>query len=261
MNYLQRGLLAGMALLILFSASACTENKADSLTRVQKAKEISFAMSGGYPPFNFFNSENTLVGFDIDVAQELARRMGVAFKPVTTDWSGIIEGLRAGTYDGILGSMAVTEQRLKVVNFSIPYYFSGAQVMVRKDSPIKSAKDLQGKIIGVVTGTTFADDAAKLGAKEVKLYKDDTQTLMELNNRVVDGVITDRVVGANAMNSDRFVLSMLGSPLRSEDIAVALRKEDDTLLKKINEELAAMHKDGTLSAISRKWLHTDITVQ
>ena len=79
MNYLQRGLLAGMALLILFSASACTENKADSLTRVQKAKEISFAMSGGYPPFNFFNSENTLVGFDIDVAQELARRMGVAF--------------------------------------------------------------------------------------------------------------------------------------------------------------------------------------
>ena len=261
MNYLQRGLLAGVALLILFSASACTENKADSLTRVQEAKEISFAMSGGYPPFNFFNSENTLVGFDIDVAQELARRLEVAFKPVTTDWSGIIEGLRAGTYDGILGSMAVTEQRLKVVNFSIPYYYSGAQVMVRKGSPIESAKNLQGKIIGVVTGTTFADDAGKLGAKEIKLYKDDNQTLMELNNGVVDGVITDRVVGVNAMNSERFALSMLGSPLRSENIAVALRKEDDTLLKKINEVLAAMHKDGTLSAISHKWLHTDITVQ
>ncbi len=261
MTALKRGLLAGMALVILFSMSACTDNKADSLTRVQKAKEITFAMSGGYPPFNFYNSENKLVGFDVDVAQELARRLGVTFKPVTTDWSGIIEGLRAGTYDGILGSMAVTEQRLKVVNFTVPYYYSGAQIMVKKGSPFTSAKDLEQKIIGVVTGTTFADDAAKLGAKEVKLYKDDTQTLMELNNGVVDGVITDRVVGVNAMNSNKFSLSMLGSPLRSEAIAVALRKEDDTLLKKINEELADMHKDGTLTAISKKWLNTDITVQ
>ena len=253
-------LLAGMVILILFSVTACTESKVDSLTRVRKAKEISFAMSGGYPPFNFFNPENKLVGFDVDVAQELAHRMGVAFRPVTTDWSGIIEGLRAGTYDGILGSMAVTDQRLKIVSFSAPYYYSGAQVMVKKDSPAKSAKDLQGKILGVVTGTTFADDAAKLGAKEVKFYKDDTQTLMELNNGVVDGVITDRIVGITAMNTRRFALSMLGSPLRSEYIAVALRKEDDTLLSKINEELAAMHKDGTLSAISQKWLNTDITV-
>lgn len=133
--------------------------------------------------------------------------------------------------------------------------------MVKKDSLAKSAKDLDGKIIGVVTGTTFTDDANRLGAKEIKLYKDDTQTLMELNNGVVDGVITDRVVGVNAMNSGKFSLAMLGSPLRSEAIAVAFRKEDDTLLKKINTELAAMHKDGTLSAISKKWLNTDITVQ
>lgn len=260
MNSLSRSLLAGMVIFAVVSMSACSEDKTDSLTRVQKAKEISFAMSGGYPPFNFYNAENKLVGFDIDVAQELARRLGVAFKPVTTDWSGIIEGLRAGTYDGILGSMAVTNQRLKVVNFSVPYYYSGAQLMVKKESSAKTTKDLEGKTIGVVTGTTFAEDAAKLGAKEIRLYKDDTQTLMELDSGVVDGVITDRVVGVNAINSGKFFLAMLGSPLRSEDIAVAFRKEDDTLLKKINQEIAAMHKDGTLSAISNKWLNTDITV-
>lgn len=92
-------------------------------------------MSGGYPPFNFYSDTNELVGFDVDVAREVAARLGVALKPVTTEWSGIIEGLRSGVYDGILGSMAVTEDRLKVVNFSTPYYYSGAQMMVKRIHP------------------------------------------------------------------------------------------------------------------------------
>lgn len=260
MNILSRCLAVTAAMLILFSLCACSEENADSLARVKDAQEISFAMSGGYPPFNFYNSENQLVGFDVDVAREVAARLGVEFKPVTTEWSGIIEGLRSGAYDGILGSMAVTKERRKVVDFSTPYYYSGAQVMVRKDADLDSVNALEGKTLGVVTGTTFADDAAKLGAGDVKLYKDDTQTLMELSSGVVDGVITDRVVGVNAMNSGKFDIAMLGSPLRSEDIAVAFRKGDDTLLAKVDEILTAMHDDGTLSGFSRKWLKTDITV-
>ncbi|WP_147819050.1 ABC transporter substrate-binding protein [Salidesulfovibrio onnuriiensis] len=261
MNILSRFLAVCAAMLFLFALCACSEENADSLSRVKEAKEISFAMSGGYPPFNFYNSDNQLVGFDVDVAREVAKRLGVGFKPVTTEWSGIIEGLRAGAYDGILGSMAVTEQRLKVVNFSAPYYYSGAQLMIKKDAPYKTTAQLKGKVLGVVTGTTFAEDAAKLGANDVKLYKDDTQTLMELDSGVVDGVITDRVVGVTAMNTGKFDIAMLGSPLRSEDIAVAFRKGDDTLLHKVNEILAAMHEDNTLSGLSRKWLKTDITVQ
>lgn len=258
---IRRCLLACAAILCLFALNACTENADDALTRVQKAGVITFAMSGGYPPFNFFNAENQLVGFDVDVARELAKRLDVAFKPVTTDWSGIIEGLRAGTYDGILGSMAVTPERLKVVAFSTPYYYSGAQVMVRKGSPLKSVSDLKGKVVGVVTGTTFAKDAAGLGAGDIRLYKDDTQTLTELNNGVVDAVITDRIVGITAMNSGRFNIAALGSPLRSENIAVAFRKEDSALLQKIDAEIAVMHKDGTLSNLSRKWLKTDVTAR
>lgn len=239
----------------------CSEEAKDSMTRVKDAGEISFAMSGGYPPFNFYNDNNELVGFDVDVAREVATRLGVSFKPVTTEWSGIIEGLRSGAYDGILGSMAVTEKRLEVVNFSTPYYYSGAQVVVKKDAPFATPDALKGKTIGVVTGTTFADDAKKLGAGNVMLYKDDTHTLTELNNGVVDGVITDRVVGVNAMNSGKFDIALLGMPLRGEDIAVAFRKGDDTLLIEVNKVLDAMHQDGTLSKLSQKWLNTDITVR
>jgi polar amino acid transport system substrate-binding protein len=254
--------LLALALLCIAILPACSQDSPrDGLARVKEDGSISFAMSGGYPPFNFYNEKNELVGFDVDVSKEVARRLGVEFKPVTTEWSGIIEGLRSGVYDGILGSMAVTQERLKVVDFSTPYYYSGAQLMVREGSPFSAHADLSGKTIGVVTGTTFEQDAEKLGAGEVRLYKDDNQTLLELSNGVVDAVITDRVVGVNAMNSGKFQIALLGPPLRSEDIAVAIRKEDGTLLGEINGVLAAMHEDGTLSGISRKWLETDITTK
>ncbi len=261
MKTIFRSLAVFSAAVLLLGLLACSEEKVDSLQRVKNAGEISFAMSGGYPPFNFYNPDNQLVGFDVDVAGEVARRLGVTFKPVTTEWSGIIEGLRSGVYDGILGSMAVTKERLEVVDFSTPYYYSGAQLMVRKGSPLTAPEDLSGKIIGVVTGTTFAEDARKLGAGDIKLYKDDTQTLMELSNGVVDGVITDRVVGVNAMNSGKFDIMALGAPLRSENIAVAFKKDDTTLLTEVNKALDAMHADGTLSRLSLKWLNTDITIK
>lgn len=251
-------LTLGIALLAL---AGCGSEEQTALERVKADKEISFAMSGGYPPFNFYNEQNELVGFDVDVAREVASRLGVAFNPVTTEWSGIIEGLRSGAYDGILGSMAVTPQRLEVVDFSTPYYYSGAQLVVREDSVFQSPEDLKGKTVGVVTGTTFEQDAKQLGAGDVKLYKDDNQTLLELDNGVVDGVITDRVVGVNAMNGERFDVKLLGSPLRSEDIAVAIRKDDGALLQEINAVLAKMHEDGTLSAISQKWLNADVTTK
>src|SRR5690554_5214571 len=87
---------------------------------------ISFAGSGGYPPFNYMNDKGEVEGFDVDVAQEIADRLGMEMEYVTTAWDGIIEGLRARRYDGILGSMAITDEREERVDFSIPYYYSGA---------------------------------------------------------------------------------------------------------------------------------------
>ncbi|KJS23273.1 MAG: ABC transporter substrate-binding protein [Clostridiaceae bacterium BRH_c20a] len=239
--------------------SGCGQDKGDALVRVQKAGEISFAMSGGYPPFNYYDEKNELVGFDVDVSNEVAKRLGVEFRPVTTDWSGIIEGLRSGVYDGILGSMAVTDERKEKVDFSVPYYYSGAQLVVKENSPYKDPVDLKGKVIGVVTGTTFESDGEKLEAGEIKLYKDDNQTLMEVNSGVVDAVITDRVVGVNAINSGKFQIELLGNPLRSEDIAVAFRQSDDSLREAVDKILNEMHEDGTLKQLSEKWLQADIT--
>ncbi|AZO94338.1 transporter substrate-binding domain-containing protein [Halocella sp. SP3-1] len=251
-------LLSLLLLLVITMFSSFTIYAA-SLTEVIEKGEISFAMSGGYPPFNFYNEHNELVGYDVDVAAEIASRLGVEFEPVTTAWDGIIEGLRAGRYDGILGSMAITPSRLEVVDFSIPYYYSGAQLIVADDSLIETPADIDGKTVGVTTGTTFAEDARKLGAK-INLYEDDNQTLMELMNGRIDGVISDRMVGVGFKNKG-YAVKMAGELLRTEDIAVAFRKEDSTLLVEVNKILLEMHKDGTLAGIGDKWFGMDITLK
>jgi len=114
-----------------------------SWAKAKKRGVLSFAMSGGYPPFNYYNEKNELTGFDVEIAEAVCERLGVRYKPVTTAWDGIIEGLRAGRYDGVWGSMAITEERLEIVDFTDPYYVSGAQLVVREDSPITGAESLR----------------------------------------------------------------------------------------------------------------------
>lgn len=230
----------------------------------ESTNSISFAGSGGYPPFNFMTDEGDVIGFDVDVAAEIAKRMGRELEYKTTAWDGIIEGLRAGRYDGILGSMAVTEEREKVVDFSDPYYYSGPQLIVRKDSNISGPQDLTSEsVIGLVTGTTFEQDAEKLGV-QVKLYEDDTQTLLELLNGRVDGVLTDRIVGLNAISELKQgdQLTLVGSTLRTETMGIAFQDDDDELRQQVNTVLSEMRADGTLTSISEKWFSgQDITVE
>ncbi len=225
---------------------------------------ISFAGSGGYPPFNFITDQGDVDGFDVDVAGEIANRLDRELDYVTTSWDGIIEGLRAGRYDGILGSMGITDERSEIVDFSTPYYYSGPQLIVRQDSGITGPEDLDGSnVIGLVTGTTFEQDAERLGVR-ISLYEDDLQTLMELLNGRIDGVLTDRIVGLNAMSAmpRGEDLELVGSVLRTERMGVALQKGSE-LLDQVNDALEEMRADGTMLAISEKWFGDgiDITVE
>jgi ABC-type amino acid transport substrate-binding protein len=115
----------------------------DSWKKAKQAGRIRFAMSGGYPPFNFYNEHNELTGFDVEIGKAVCARLKVEYVPITTAWDGIVEGLRAKRYEGIWGSMAITPERLKVVDFSDPYYLSGAQLIVSKKSSLRGPEDLQ----------------------------------------------------------------------------------------------------------------------
>lgn len=245
---------------ILFTG--CKKEETDSLKRVEEAGTLTVVGSGGYPPFNYME-DGKVVGFDVDTGEEIANRLGVKLNYVTSDWDGLTEGLRNKRYDAILGSMAITDERLKVVDFTSPYYYSGAQLFVNKNSEITDVNQLSGKKIAVTTGTNFVQDAEKLGA-EVSFYQDDNATLLELINGRVDGVITDRLVGLSAMDDiaggENIIL--VGELLRLENMGIAINKDDTELLERINEIIQEMHDDGTLTKISEKWLGgVDITVK
>jgi len=228
----------------------------------ETAATISFAGSGGYPPFNYLTDSGDVVGFDVDVAQEIANRLGLVLEYKTTAWDGIIEGLRAKRYDGILGSMGITKARAQVVDFSIPYYISGPQLIVRKDSGILGPESLGPQSrIGLVTGTTYEQDAMDLGV-QAKLYEDDNQTLLELLNGRVDGVLTDRIVGLGAIaklhGGDTLMLA--GPVLRTEKMGIAFHQDSDILRQQVDQILLDMQADGTFAEISGKWfMGEDIT--
>ncbi len=255
---------AALAMALMLTAGCAAQNAAvDSLARVMENEKLTVVGSGGYRPFNYIDETGNVIGFDVDTGAAIAQRMGVTLDYVTSDWDGLVEGLKNARYDGILGSMAITEERLKEVNFTIPYYYSGAQLIVRADSGITDPAQMAGKTIAVATGTNFVQDAEGLGA-EVSLYQDDNATMMELINGRVDGVITDRLVALEAMNaiSGGDTLMFAGEILRLEEMAIAVNKNDPELLDKLNEILAEMHSDGTLSAISQTWHNgADITVK
>ena len=213
---------------------------------------MGFGMSSGYPPFCFYNNKNELVGYDVDVANEIAKRLGVKPKLIDTEWKDIINNLNAGAYDGIVSSISVTDERMALVNFSVPYYHSKSVLMVRKDSPYKSHADMKGKIIGVEAGTMFESDAKTMGEVNIRAFKTSDQALLALHNKLIDGVITDEIVANYVAGIRKFSLEPLGESFRKDKVAVALRKGDNTLLKKVNEILKAMQEDGTLRNLSAK---------
>lgn len=248
------------ALSVSLLAGCSGSAKTDTYDTVKKSGKVTFAMSGGYPPFNYYDKNDKLVGFDVDIATEVAKRMGVTYEPVTTAWDGILEGLIGGRYDAILGSMAITPQRLERVDFSDPYYLDGSQLLVRTEARINAAGDLKEAVVAIANGTTFADDAKKIsGIKDVKTFEDDNQTLQELRSDRVQGVITGYFVAVNAAKEFPSDFKLAGPRLRAEEIAVAIRKGNPRFVEAVNKALKEMREDGTYARISEKWFGRDIS--
>jgi len=251
---INKGNVLGLILLsILFVLCAgCSQEPDDALARIRHAGVLRVAMSGDYPPFNYRNQTGVLQGFDVDVARELAKQLGVKPKIVVKKWSGIIQELLAGEYDVILGSMAISEERLKRVAFSMPYYHSVVGVVVRKGSTLKALSDLKGKTVGIGAGSNYENDARELGVADIRFFEPWSDGLIELQDGNLDAMILDQIIALNAVQFGKYNIQYLGPPLRREAVAIAVRKEDTRLLKEIDKALALMKKNGFLAQLGRK---------
>lgn len=251
--------LAGLVSTVLLSSlvlSACG-GSGEQASNPGEQKEFHFAMSGLYKPFNF-KENGQLTGFDVEIGQALAEKMGMKAVPVTNPWETIIQGLLANKYNAILGSMTVTEERLKTVNFTNPYYRSGSQVFVSEgNEEIKSAEDLKGKKIGVVKASPYGVTARTFSDQVVE-YDSDLTALMDLPTGRLDAVITDQMVGFRVIKEAGVKIKDVGEPLTHDDQAIAVRKEDEELMNQINKALEEIIADGTYDKISEKWFGRNI---
>ncbi len=231
--------------------------EARTFEEIKKDGKIIVATEGAFPPFNFFNGPK-LTGFEVDLAEALAKRMGVQIEWRALGFDALLAGLRQDRWDMVIASFAITPERSKAVTFTAPHYCSGG-VIVTKDPAIKAVKDLTGKVIAVQTGTTYLENVEKLpGVKEVKNFPKDTDARSALVAGRVDVWVTDRFVAKAAIDTAPAAKLAMGDFVFVERIATAVQKGNGSLVAAIDEALAELMADGTYEAISKRYMGEDI---
>ncbi|EQC50951.1 transporter substrate-binding domain-containing protein [Bacteriovorax sp. DB6_IX] len=215
--------------------------------------KFRYAVSGEFKPFSYVDENGKLQGFDVELGKLIGLKLGKEPEAVKYKFSGIIEGLKSGRFNAAVASHTVTSERKKHVNFSIPYYYSGAQVFSRNEKKVIELENLE---IAVSKGSTYQRFAQKL-SKNVKVYDSDNTALEALSRGRHDLVITDRVTGAMAIKNGLKIFP--NQQLSESQQAIALSKESEESLKQINKILEEFSKDGTLKQLSQKYFGSDIT--
>ena len=265
--------------LLVFAGSSMAGKTA--LEEIMGAKTIVVSTDANYAPQSFLNDKGELEGFDVSVAKEVAKRMGVNVKFITPDWDLITAGRWGKRWDISIGSMTPTKERKNALLFTLPYYSSPAQFAIHKDNTtIKTLADLAGKTIGVAGETTneryLQKDLSIEDVKivyqtwkpgELKTYPTDANHIEDLSlgdGLRLDAIFTSRQTLAEAIRSGcgkGCPLKMLGEPTYYEPLSFALdksRADSQTLVDKLNEVIKSMYDDGTLVKLSEKFYGTNL---
>ena len=260
-------------------AAAESDEPTGLLASVLDAGVLRVSTDPAYPPQSSVTKSGDYEGFDIDVATEIAERMGVEIEWETPAWELITARNWAGRWDVSVGSMTVTPERAEVLEFTPAYYFTPAAVAVHADntSITDTESDLDGTTIGVCSGCTYEayvdqtlnipgyDIDFMIDDASVKGYDTDSSAIADLE--LGDGTRLDAVISAlptleGAIEQDK-PLKIVGDPIYYEPLAVAIDKnapEDPApLTEEIGRIIEEMHEDGTLSELSMKWYGTDLT--
>lgn len=259
-----------MALLV----SGCAQKTADttqtedqSWHKIKEKGEFVVGLDDNYPPAGFRDQAGELVGFDIDLAKEAAKRLGVkaVFKPV--QWDGVLLNLKSGDIDLIWNALGITPERQKEIGFTDSYMTDRNIIVVQSGSPIKSKEDLEGKIIGLQLGSTAEPavnkDPIASKIKEIRKYESPTVALMDLEAGRINAVVTNemnaRYLITTEKTADKYtIFTEEQGDFGKEPFGVGIRLEDKTFLAELNRVLNEMKADGTAAKISDQWFGSNI---
>ena len=237
----------------------------NSLQNILNKKTLVLGLDDSFPPMGFRNEKNEIVGYDVDLAKEVAKRIGVELVLQPIDWAAKEQELNTKQIDCIWNGFTITEERKKNVLYTPPYLRNAQVIVVKSNSTVKNLKDLAGKKAGTQEGSSSVDaiDNApefKKSLKEVIMYKDFLTALMDLDVGGIDAVVIDLVVANDNINRSGKSFKMLTETLEDEELGIGFRLGEKALVDKVWSTLLEMVKDGTVAKITTQWMGADISV-
>lgn len=272
--------LAGvMAATFLFAGCGSTENKGEDKTasstassaavdqsweKVKEAGELVLGLDDSFPPMGYRDDNNEIVGYDIDLAKEVASRLGIELKLQPINWDTKEQELNTNNIDCIWNGFTMKEDLKENILFSDAYMNNQQVLVVMADSKYNSEADLAGKSIALQAGSSAKDalDSRadfKASIKEAVELKDNTLCLMDLQTGNVDAVVMDEIVARYFIQIKGEKYRVLDKGLAAEEYGIGFRKNDVQLMTKINDTLKEMAADGAIAKISEKWFGKDIS--
>ncbi|WP_050183994.1 substrate-binding periplasmic protein [Domibacillus robiginosus] len=258
--------LVAILLLVLAVVSAACGKTAEDSTGAKNEDSSSGQMikvittAGGYP-FNATNpSTNEIEGFMVDIVKEAAKRANVQTEFVTGEWNSLIPSLQSNKTDVIMDGMYITDERKKEINFTDPVFGFGEGLIVQEgDTKTASLEDLKGKTIGVQMGTSFKDMLEERSPElnlEIKTYQTLADLLKDIQAKRIDAALADKpaftyMKSKNPNMTYRVVDEYV--PTLAGEIGLGVSKENPELLEKLNQAIAEMKEDGTLTEIFENW--------
>lgn len=254
--------LAGLGLAFAFTVNACAADQTqqtnnpsapDAETATQPTV-LTIAIDPVFPPFQS-DVEGELEGFEIDLLYAIAEASGFEVELEVLPFEDIIPALRAGTVDATISSMTITADRSQRVDFSRPYFESGLAIAVPTlAEEIESFEDLEGKRIGVQSGTTAAAKATESNAQEIASFENSILALQALANEEIDAVINDAPVNQFVIRSGTIQgIRNIEEPLTQEYYGMAMLQNATETLDLLNQGLAIIIEDGIYEEIYRSW--------
>lgn len=244
-----------LVLVLAFTLSACGSTSGGNVLKV--------GVDDSYPPMEYKDDKNATVGFDIDLANEIGKKLGMKVEFVSNAWDGIFQALKTNKFDCIISSVSITEDRLKEFSLTKPYIANAQVIVVKPDNTtVKEPKDLAGKNVGVQVGTTADESATKyLETTKFTLKKYDQviQPFADMKAGRLDAIIVDEVVARYYVVQDKASFKVSGARLTNEPIGICFKKSNTSLRDKTQKAIDDLRADGTLKTLSVKWFGEDLT--
>ena len=261
--------LVGMAVMSLAGCTQLASNPTvDNWDKYQQQKSITVGFDNTFVPMGFEEKNGNYVGFDIELAKYVSKKLGITvhFQPI--DWDMKETELQNGTIDAIWNGYSATDERRDKVAFTIPYMQNTQILVVKKTSGIHSVEDMTGKVLGAQNGSSGMLDFEehpevlknRVKGGDADQYQSVNEAIIDLKNDRIDALLIDRVYADYYLTTEGIAdeYDTIPSGFESESFAVGVRPADKKLLEALNQAFKELYQEGIFQQISEKWFGEDV---